>query len=188
MVRATCKQAVLDAAEAVVAESGAARLTLDAVAARAGISKGGLIYHFHSKNDLLRAMIDRHIQGYIAMRDQLLETLPPGPTRAIQAEIQTGQRVAAERNRRVSASLLAVVANQPELLEPVRGLYRERFARLAEQPEIYESAAILSLAADGLRMLDLLQVLPFDDAQRDALMEALARRAERLEPAARNEG
>jgi hypothetical protein len=37
-------------------------------------------------------------------------------------------------------------------------------------------------------MLDLLQVLPFDDAQRDALMEALARRAERLEPAARNEG
>src|SRR5690242_2095382 len=40
---------ILEAAERVVAEIGAARLTLDVVAQAAGVSKGGLLYHFPSK-------------------------------------------------------------------------------------------------------------------------------------------
>ena len=40
---------ILEAAERVVAEVGAARLTLDVVAQAAGVSKGGLLYHFPSK-------------------------------------------------------------------------------------------------------------------------------------------
>ncbi len=50
---------LLDAAEAVVAAEGVRALTLDAVAARSGISKGGLLYHFRSKEDLAAAMIER---------------------------------------------------------------------------------------------------------------------------------
>ena len=44
-----CRQAILEAAERVVTEAGAAHLTLDAVAGKAGVSKGGLLYHFPSK-------------------------------------------------------------------------------------------------------------------------------------------
>jgi AcrR family transcriptional regulator len=47
-VRDTRSQ-ILDAAEAVVMCQGVRNLTLDAVAAHAGISKGGLLYHFRSK-------------------------------------------------------------------------------------------------------------------------------------------
>ena len=48
---------IIDAAEVVVAEVGAAHMTLDAVAGKAGISKGGLLYHFPTKEALLEAMI-----------------------------------------------------------------------------------------------------------------------------------
>ena len=41
MVRESSKDAILDAAEAIVREQGAAHLTLDAAAERAGLSKGG---------------------------------------------------------------------------------------------------------------------------------------------------
>jgi AcrR family transcriptional regulator len=37
---------ILDAAERVILESGGRNFTLDAVAERAGISKGGLVYSF----------------------------------------------------------------------------------------------------------------------------------------------
>jgi AcrR family transcriptional regulator len=41
---------ILDAAEAVILESGGRNFTLDAVAGRAGISKGGLVYSFATKD------------------------------------------------------------------------------------------------------------------------------------------
>src|SRR5690349_19054927 len=53
------KTRILTAAETVVLERGVSALTLDAVAEAAGLSKGGLIYHFESKEALIRAMIAR---------------------------------------------------------------------------------------------------------------------------------
>ena len=50
---------LLDAASAVIRRDGAQALTLDAVAAEAGVSKGGLLYHFKSKRELLDALVRR---------------------------------------------------------------------------------------------------------------------------------
>ena len=50
---------MLDAAEVVVVRQGIANLTLDAVAAEAGLSKGGLLHHFPSKDRLIEAMVVR---------------------------------------------------------------------------------------------------------------------------------
>jgi AcrR family transcriptional regulator len=46
--------------EQLVADQGASSLTLDAVAQAAGVSKGGLLYHYPNKDALLAAMIERH--------------------------------------------------------------------------------------------------------------------------------
>lgn len=48
---------LLSAADQIAAESGAAGVSLDAVAARAGVSKGGLLYHFPTKVALLAGRI-----------------------------------------------------------------------------------------------------------------------------------
>ncbi len=40
---------ILDAASRVVLDKGASALTLESVAEQAGISKGGLLYHFPTK-------------------------------------------------------------------------------------------------------------------------------------------
>jgi len=53
---------VLDAADALVSEVGANHVSLDAVAARAGISKGGLLYLFPSKVALLQGMLERYVE------------------------------------------------------------------------------------------------------------------------------
>jgi AcrR family transcriptional regulator len=52
---------ILDAALQVIAQAGACRMTLDAVAEAAGVSKGGLLYHFPDKEALLRNLLDRHL-------------------------------------------------------------------------------------------------------------------------------
>lgn len=50
---------LLDAFESMLVSAGSRAATLDAVAAEAQVSKGGLLYHFHSKDELVEGMLDR---------------------------------------------------------------------------------------------------------------------------------
>jgi AcrR family transcriptional regulator len=56
---ASARDRVLDSFVAIVCEEGERPATLDAVAARAGVSKGGLLYHFGSKAALVEGLCDR---------------------------------------------------------------------------------------------------------------------------------
>ncbi|MDN6529646.1 MAG: TetR/AcrR family transcriptional regulator, partial [Brevibacterium sp.] len=53
------KERLLDSFETLLDEHGAAGATLDAVAAKAGVSKGGLLYHFGSKAELIKGSLER---------------------------------------------------------------------------------------------------------------------------------
>ena len=53
------RDAVLDAFESLLIEVGERAATLDAVAKKAGVSKGGLLYHFPSKEALIAVLLDR---------------------------------------------------------------------------------------------------------------------------------
>ncbi|GCB56911.1 hypothetical protein rerp_33190 [Rhodococcus erythropolis] len=50
---ADTRDRILDALEKLLLVSGVAQVTLEGVAAEAGVSKGGLLYHFPSKEALL---------------------------------------------------------------------------------------------------------------------------------------
>jgi AcrR family transcriptional regulator len=53
------RDSLLDAFVSVVIERGERAATLEAVAAEAGVSKGGLLYHFGSKKDLVAGVVER---------------------------------------------------------------------------------------------------------------------------------
>ncbi|PSJ57096.1 TetR/AcrR family transcriptional regulator [Pseudaminobacter soli (ex Li et al. 2025)] len=69
--RRELKERLFDAAIWVALENGFGKVTLDAIARQAGISKGGLLHHFATKKDLIRAMLkhfadaasDPHLAG-----------------------------------------------------------------------------------------------------------------------------
>ncbi|MDH6197865.1 AcrR family transcriptional regulator [Mycobacterium frederiksbergense] len=71
---------ILDAYADLLAVEGERYATLDAVAAKAGVSKGGLLYHFPSKDRLACALCDRLLT--LAAEDvQAMRTAPEGPAR-----------------------------------------------------------------------------------------------------------
>lgn len=55
----TKPEKILDAAAAIVRRDGVAKLTLEAAAKEAGVSKGGLLYHFPNKESLIDGMVTR---------------------------------------------------------------------------------------------------------------------------------
>lgn len=71
------RDAVLDAFEALLIEVGERAATLDAVAKRAGVSKGGLLYHFPNKEALITALLER--LDLLADEDtELMKAAPDG--------------------------------------------------------------------------------------------------------------
>jgi AcrR family transcriptional regulator len=78
--RSSARQAVLDAFERVVIDRGERAATFDAVAAEAGVSKGGLLYHFASKTDLVDGLVQRLLALAEADRAEITAS-PEGPVR-----------------------------------------------------------------------------------------------------------
>ena len=171
------QDAIVDAAEAVVLKGGAAHMTLDAVAAKAGVSKGGLLYHFPTKKALLKAMLDRHVQRLDEARKRKSAELPDGATRAIEAYILSSL-ARDRRTERISAALLAAVAHDPRLLEPIRNKYQRVLSELTPSGLRFERAAVIALAADGLRLLEILSLSPLKDKQRKQVIEEMLRLAD----------
>jgi AcrR family transcriptional regulator len=168
---------ILDAAEKVVIKVGAAHMTLDAVAGKANVSKGGLLYHFSNKEALLKAMLERRMQRFKEAQEKKYAELQNGRTREIKAYILS--RVGRDRKMdRIGASLLAAIAHNPKLLDPVRQDYRRRLNKLIPDGLGFERAAVIVLAMDGLRLLELLSLSPFNENQRKKVMEELIKLAD----------
>jgi len=66
------KQKILDAAQQQVLARGFAATSVDAIQAAAGISRGTFFYHYPSKDDLARALIERYAEEDRHLTDDLM--------------------------------------------------------------------------------------------------------------------
>jgi AcrR family transcriptional regulator len=77
---ASARDRVLDSFVAIVCADGERPATLDAVAARAGVSKGGLLYHFGSKAALVEGLCER-LADLSALDIERMRAAEDGPAR-----------------------------------------------------------------------------------------------------------
>lgn len=178
---------VLDAAETVLIERSAAAFTLDAVAAQARVSKGGLMYHFPSKEALLTALVARAVAAVDeALSAAAASTIPGAFTRAyldITIPAASSTPDAAGRDSLVAA-LAAAIALDPQLLTPLREAYRGWQERLENDGLDPAAATTVRLAVDGWWLSALLDLPPLDpDIHRRTrtLLEGLAESTESTE-------
>ena len=175
---------ILDAAEAMVRARGVPGLTLEAAAREARVSKGGLLYHFASKEALLAAMLTRLAEFVSQDFVAAMERLPPGPGRAARAMLAWGleasEAEANERCDRAAAVFLATFHHDPALLGPIRAVVaglREAVAADGLPPG--HGMAIMA-AMDGLFMARIFGMYELAPAERRDMHAALSRL---LEPA-----
>jgi AcrR family transcriptional regulator len=150
------KDRLLDAAERIVLRDGVARLTLDAVAAETRLSKGGLLYHFPSKEALIAGMIDRLVETYETQVASLEAKDPDPKGRRLRAMLRASfprrSIKGPDRSGRLAASLLAAVVEKPSLLEKVRTRAKAAHSMLKKDGIDPVTAMVVHMAADGLWM------------------------------------
>lgn len=141
---------VLDAAENIVLNQGAAALTIDAVAKSMGISKGGVQYCFGNKDALIDAMFERWGYTYeqIFNREIEKDSSPKNRINAHRLATYEHDKVAMAKG----AALMAALLQTPEYLESTRVWYRDRLRHLDTSTEHGKRARLMFLATEGARL------------------------------------
>jgi AcrR family transcriptional regulator len=162
VARGDTRAKLLDAASAVIRRDGPQALTLDAVAAQAGVSKGGLLYHFASKRELLDALVARWLDDFQRDIDAA-----PGANFA-ESYVRASDGAKAEE-----AGLLAALVADPNVLAAVRERHAAWQDRVATEGGDPVDATVARLAADGLWLADLLGIAPPQGELRERVLARL---------------
>jgi AcrR family transcriptional regulator len=161
---------------------GVMRLTIDAVAREAKLSKGGILYHFGTKEALIQAMLERLI-GYCEQElaaHQQDDGEPGSWTRAYVRKTSEPMlaypgEAAFPRSKEVGAGLVAAATTNPRLLDPLRERFRVWQQAIESDGIAPARATVVRLAVDGLWLAELLGIWAPDAKLRQQVLDELIR-------------
>jgi len=143
---------ILDAAESVILDSGGRTFTLDAVAERAGISKGGLVYTFATKDGLVRAALEREVVRFQDAVGRRLDGKPVDPFVMVLAHIEEALDEDDAATSK-AAFLLTALVHAPDMMEPARRYYRALLDPLLSKSGDAHEIRNALLAVEGIFLL-----------------------------------
>ncbi len=167
------RNAMLQAALAIIARDGPGRLTLDAIARESGISKGGLMHQFRTKEAVLKALLEHQIDYFEEFsRGYKAEFGPAHAQPILAAEIATS-REAITKSQSVAVAMLGAIAQEPTLLSIPRAIDAEKIAAIQAESADPELATLRWLAARGLMTTAMLGICPLSPEERERLFARL---------------
>ncbi|MBD1925720.1 TetR family transcriptional regulator [Trichocoleus sp. FACHB-90] len=172
------RDALLEAAGRVVVAQGAEALTLQAVAQEAGVSKGGLLYHFPNKDALIAGMIQHLVDEFTAALNQELaqDDAPKTPGHWVRAYIRASA-VFDQQTIALQSGLLAAIAVNPELLIPIQEIFVDWQRQIEASGIDPATATALRLAIDGLLFAHLFGLGVPKESLQEAVIETLLKLA-----------
>ncbi|MDR6866421.1 AcrR family transcriptional regulator [Microbacterium resistens] len=159
---------ILDATGRVFLRDGGDGVTIAAVAREAGVSKGGLFYHFASKELLIAGLVDRYVSSF----DALIAAAGDAPRAATTAYLRSAAHSSGPATQPVVALLAASVVH-PEGMAVLRERYRQWQARLDDDGIPAQVAAIVRFAVDGIWLADVLDLAPLTGVARRRVVDSL---------------
>jgi AcrR family transcriptional regulator len=189
MATTVTKDKICDAAIQITVRDGLLAMTLDAVAKEAGISKGGVMYHFPSKDELVRGVLDYFSQKCETMlmrrvvddpeprlrwaRCMLDCMFPDSPDS--DADDENGQ-MSSEVLSRFFMAMLTGAVTCPAAMQPLRQLATRMRNRFMSDPKDGMEQILVWLAIDGLFLWQFMGIIDSDDPMIAQVGESLRAR------------
>jgi AcrR family transcriptional regulator len=153
--RAQQREALLDAAEAILLEDGHGALTFRALGERTGLARNSIYRYFSSRDDLIAALCERDMPRWLQELDEAMAAAD-GPDERVAAFVSTQLRLVAHGSHRmaqllgdaplgpaVRARINALAYRPASLLEPELG---------AEDPQLV-AQLVQGVVNAGVRLL-----------------------------------
>lgn len=155
-------------------------LTMDAVVKRTGVSKGGLVHHFPTKEALMEAAVEENIRRYFVTMQESMEPLEADGKVGNQAYVECSlspamRQASADFARGMLRSFGSDFREHSPVLNPWRRVFAERLDRFRQSgdAEGFTRAAILTLAIESFVVIDVLGLYAFTETEVEAIKKAL---------------
>lgn len=170
--RQASRAEILDAAIAVLERNGAGAFTIDAVAEESGFSKGGVLYNFPSKNQLITGMVGRIADQFDAGIGERLAAHKDSESPTLSAMIDVTSDWLSGRQS-LAAALMAAHVNNPELFEPFLDFKQRLREQIREEIGDYIKALTIISALEGLHFTMAHGVAMYSDDERHQVLDTL---------------
>ncbi|WP_249899213.1 TetR/AcrR family transcriptional regulator [Paenibacillus sp. PK3_47] len=174
------RQLILAAASEIIRNQGVEKLTLEAAAREAGVSKGGLLHHFPNKNALIQGLVEELTDGFVA----------DVQGRAAQSAVEQGRWSRAytesvaydiQEGNGISTALTAALFSKPELLEKLQEQYTLWQKNIENDGIDPVRSTIVRLAADGLWFSEMFGFGKLEPALREQVIRELLKMTDKEE-------
>jgi AcrR family transcriptional regulator len=167
------RKKAIEAALTILSRDGVGGLTFDSLSRESGISKGGLLHQFRTKQGVLSALLEhQRLQFEQIARDYIASegAAKAEPTLAAQIAIY---RAAVKQPHSVARAVLAALIESPNLLEESKTSDEVKMKTLHAEASDPDLALLRYFAASGIAFHSLLGLSPLSDSTRDGLFERL---------------
>lgn len=177
-MRKSNRTLILDSAFRVIQRDGVRAMTFESVANESGLTKGGLQYHFPSREALLEALHERFAERWTTVLTDLLGKQPAEGTaqERLAAYVSSSSKAAT----RAELLLLLETIDDPDLAVPWRHLL-ETWAPPPPKASDGDEALddfIVRLAADGLWLYEAMAAPPLSPALRRRITARIIAKAQ----------
>jgi len=167
------RTAVIQSALTIIARDGPHRLTLDAIAKESGISKGGVMHQFPTKQAVIRALLDHQTQHFEGIYESFMAEQGAEHAHPQLAARINGAREAIAQPNSIALAIMAAMAQEPGLLTTQRDNDAGNLAKIRAETDDPDLATLRWLAALGMTLSHMIGLSPLSDADRDRLFARL---------------
>lgn len=142
----SARDRILDTLESLLIADGERGATLDAVAAQAGVSKGGLLYHFRNREAMVDGLLDR----LLVLADEDLDAMIKAPEGPAAYYLRTSSNTAGPFDRLLTAVTRLGLEKHPRAGETIRQIQDKWYEVLLTELKDPGIARAVMLIGDGL--------------------------------------
>ncbi len=185
------KQSILETALDVLMKDGVGALTLERVARDVGLSKGGLLYHFESKEQLLEGLIELLMLDWDREQSTAFPTTSTPQKKPSSAFSTTGDPSSTLeahpsqhplQGPQIASILMAARAINPTLLDPIQDRYKNLESTSQHNGTAPIRPLVSRLLTVGLWFTEALGLAPPTREQRAGLAQIIDSLPEQEEP------
>jgi hypothetical protein len=121
---------------------------------------------------MIQRLVDEVTSEKEALRAQL------APSRNLEAKLCTAalmKMCGGGKMKEIATGMLAASSENPRLLEPVRNVVKETLEKLKTNSDDADASLLAWLAAEGLRSMEMHDISPFSDSDRERIVMAINR-------------
>lgn len=164
------RELILNTVSKLIREEGMEKLTLEAVATKAGISKGGLLYHFPSKDALILGMIEQLSDRFITDFRSRAEADTESKGKWTRSYVDTSVQ---EELCDLYVGISAAHFTNPDMLRQLQETYVEIQEKMEHDEVDPVRSTIARLAIDGLWLADMFGLASPQGAFRQQIIEQI---------------